>query len=74
MSNTTTKVLAGCGVGCLLITVALVGLGWMGYRWARTAAEVHALSAMRLRSAGLVNHPDIGEWLGQMLEAALAPS
>ena len=40
MSNTTTKVLAGCGVGCLLITVALVGLGWMGYRWARTAAEV----------------------------------
>ena len=41
---------------------------------ARTAAEVHALSAMRLRSAGLVNHPDIGEWLGQMLEAALAPS
>jgi len=40
MSNTTTKVLAGCGVGCLLLTVALVGLGWMGYRWARTAAEV----------------------------------
>lgn len=40
MSSTTTKVLAGCGVGCLLITVALVGLGWMGYRWARTAAEV----------------------------------
>lgn len=40
MSNTTTKVLAGCGVGCLLFTVALVGLGWMGYRWARTAAEV----------------------------------
>jgi hypothetical protein len=40
MSNTTTKVLAGCGVGCLLFTVALAGLGWMGYRWARTAAEV----------------------------------
>jgi hypothetical protein len=40
MSNTTTKVLAGCGIGCLLVAVALVGLGWMGYRWARTAAEV----------------------------------
>jgi hypothetical protein len=40
MSNTTTKVLAGCGVGCLLVVVVLGGLGWMGYRWARTAAEV----------------------------------
>jgi hypothetical protein len=39
MSNTTTKVLTGCGVGCLLIVVALVGLGWMGYRWGKTAAE-----------------------------------
>ncbi len=39
MSNTTTKVLAGCGVGCLLVTVVLVGVGWMGYRWARLAAE-----------------------------------
>jgi hypothetical protein len=40
MSSTTTKVLAGCGVGCLLALLALGGLGWMGYRWARTAAEV----------------------------------
>jgi hypothetical protein len=40
MSNTTTKVLAGCGVGCLLFVVAIAGLGWMGYRWARTAVEV----------------------------------
>jgi hypothetical protein len=40
MSNTTTKVLAGCGVGCLLFLFAIGGLGWMGYRWARTAAEV----------------------------------
>jgi len=40
MSNTTTKVLAGCAVGCLLVTVALGGLAWMGYRWAKTAAEV----------------------------------
>lgn len=39
MSKTTTKVLAGCGVGCLLATVLLVGVGWMGYRWARMAAE-----------------------------------
>jgi hypothetical protein len=39
MSNTTTKVLAGCGVGCLLITVAAGGVAWMGYRWARTAVE-----------------------------------
>ncbi len=39
MSKTTTKVLAGCGVGCLLATVVLVGVGWMGYRWARMAAE-----------------------------------
>ena len=40
MSDTTKKVLAGCGGGCLLIAVALVGMGWMGYRWAKTAAEV----------------------------------
>jgi hypothetical protein len=40
MSNTTTKVLAGCGVGCLLIVLALGGVAWMGYRWAKTAAEV----------------------------------
>jgi hypothetical protein len=39
VSKTTTKVLAGCGVGCLLATVVLVGVGWMGYRWARLAAE-----------------------------------
>ncbi len=40
MSNTTTNVLAGCAVGCLLVVLALGGLAWMGYRWARTAAEV----------------------------------
>jgi hypothetical protein len=40
VSNTTTKVLAGCGVGCLLALLILGGLGWMSYRWARTAAEV----------------------------------
>jgi phosphoenolpyruvate-protein kinase (PTS system EI component) len=40
---------------------------------AKTAAEVHAIAATRLRSAGLVDHPDIGEWLGQLLDEALAP-
>jgi hypothetical protein len=40
VSNTTTKILAGCGVGCLLVFLVLAGLGWMSYRWARTAVEV----------------------------------
>jgi len=40
MSNTTTKVLAGCAVGCLLVVLALGGLAWMSYRWAKTAADV----------------------------------
>ena len=40
---------------------------------AKTAAEVHAIAATRLRSAGLVEHPDIGEWLEQLLDEALAP-
>ncbi len=40
---------------------------------ARTAAEVHAISALRLRSAGLLDHPDIGTWLGQLLDDALGP-
>jgi len=39
---------------------------------ARTAAEVHVIAATRLRSAGLVDHPDIGGWLGQLLDEALA--
>ncbi len=41
---------------------------------ARTPAEVHAIAATRLRAAGLVEHPDIGEWLAQMLDEALSPS
>jgi len=40
---------------------------------ARTASEVHAISALRLRSAGLLDHPDIGSWLGQLLDDALGP-
>ena len=39
---------------------------------ARTAAEVHVIAATRLRSAGLVEHPDIGGWLDQLLDEALA--
>ncbi len=39
MNETTHKVLAGCGIGCLLAMIALAGLGWMGYRWTKTAVE-----------------------------------
>jgi len=39
---------------------------------ARTAAEVHEIAAARLRSAGLIKHPDIGGWLGQLLDETLA--
>lgn len=39
---------------------------------ARTAAEVHVIAASRLRQAGLLDHPDIGGWLGQLLDEALA--
>jgi hypothetical protein len=39
VNETTNKVLAGCGIGCLLVLVALAGLGWMGYRWGKTAVE-----------------------------------
>jgi phosphotransferase system enzyme I (PtsP) len=40
----------------------------------RTAAEVHVIAATRLRSAGLIDHPDIGDWLGQLLDEALSPA
>ena len=39
MSKTSSKVLTGCGIGCLLAIVLIVGFGWMGYRWARLAAD-----------------------------------
>jgi phosphoenolpyruvate-protein kinase (PTS system EI component) len=35
---------------------------------AGTAEEVHAIGAERLREAGLLEHPDIGPWLRQILE------
>ena len=37
---------------------------------AGSAAEVHAIGAARLRSAGLTSHPDIGPWLLPIVEAA----
>ena len=39
MSKTTSKVLTGCGIGCLLAIVVVVGLGWMGYRWTQLAVD-----------------------------------
>jgi phosphotransferase system enzyme I (PtsI) len=38
---------------------------------AGTAAEVHAISARRLREAGLLEHPDIGSWLGGIVRSEL---
>lgn len=40
---------------------------------ARTASEVHVIAATRLREAGLVQHPDIGGWLRQLLDEAMVP-
>jgi len=36
---------------------------------AASASEVHTIAANRLREAGLLEHPDIGEWLRTMLDA-----
>ena len=38
---------------------------------AGTAAEVHAIGAARIRAAGLLDHPDIGEWLRRRVEQVL---
>jgi phosphotransferase system enzyme I (PtsI) len=40
---------------------------------AGTAAEVHAIGAARLREAGLLEHPDIGSWLRNLVEEAEHP-
>ena len=56
MSTTTTKVLTGCGIGCLLVIVFAVGLGFMGYRWAQDAAE-------KVEEAGRIQH-ELGERFG----------
>ena len=39
MDKTWSKVLAGCGIGCLLLVAIAAGFTWMGYRWARDTAE-----------------------------------
>ncbi len=38
---------------------------------AGTAAEVHRIAALRLRDAGLLEHPDIGPWLRTVVDKAL---
>jgi len=39
MASTTSKVLAGCGVGCLLVIIMGVGVSFMGYRWVKDTTE-----------------------------------
>ena len=39
---------------------------------ARSPAEVHAISAERLSKSGLLQHPDVGDWLKQTVETVLA--
>jgi len=38
-----------------------------------TPDEVHVIAAARLRSAGLLEHPDIGEWLRGLVDEAVGP-
>ncbi len=38
---------------------------------ADTPEEVEAIAAASLRDAGLLDHPDLGEWLGTIVEAHL---
>ena len=66
MSTTTSKVLAGCGIGCLLITVMGVGLGWMAFRWARDAAET-------IEEAGRIQH-ELAERYGAVRGFRPSPS
>ena len=49
MSGTTSKVLTGCGIGCLLLIVLAVGVSFMGYRWVRDTTEA-VEEAGRIRS------------------------
>jgi phosphotransferase system enzyme I (PtsI) len=39
---------------------------------ASTPREVHEIAAQRLREAGLLEHPDIGEWLREVIERRTA--
>ncbi len=38
---------------------------------AASAEDVHLIAAERLRAAGLIDHPDIGSWLSDIVEAEL---
>jgi phosphotransferase system enzyme I (PtsP) len=40
---------------------------------AGTASEVHRIGAARLRDAGLLEHPDIGPWLRNLVDRILRP-
>jgi hypothetical protein len=39
MASTTSKVLAGCAFGCLVLVLMGVATGWLGYRWVGNAIE-----------------------------------
>jgi hypothetical protein len=39
MTSTTSKVLTGCGIGCLLVIVFAAGVSFMGYRWVKDTTE-----------------------------------
>ena len=39
MASTTSKVLTGCGIGCLLVIIMGVGVSFMGYRWVKDTTE-----------------------------------
>ncbi len=40
MASTTSKVLTGCGIGCLLLIVFAAGVSFMGYRWVKDTTVV----------------------------------
>lgn len=39
MSSTSTKILSGCGIGCVVLLVLGAGLAWLGYSWVSTTME-----------------------------------
>ena len=49
MNSTTSKVLTGCGIGCLVVIVLAVGVSYMGYRWVRETTEA-------VEEAGRIEH------------------
>lgn len=43
MTSTSTKILSGCGIGCVVLLVLAAGVGWLGYGWvSRTMDEVES--------------------------------